>query len=51
MFRGHNDVEVEECDSLYGGVFEDHPEDCFVCDLIDYSVKNDYERVGVKQYV
>ena len=43
--------ELEECDTIYGGVFEDHPEDCFVCDLIDSTVKNYYERVGVKQYV
>jgi len=51
MFTAHEAWNLEECDSLYGGVFEDHPEDCFVCDLIDSSVKNYYERVGVKQYV
>ena len=51
MFMAHMAWELEECDSIYGGVFEDHPEDCFVCNLIDSSVKNYYERVGVKQYV
>ena len=51
MFMAHNAWDLEECDSLYGGVFEDHPEDCFVCDLIDSTVSNYYERVGVKQYV
>ncbi len=51
MFEAHMAWELEECDPIYGGVFEDHPEDCFVCDLIDSTVKNYYERVGVKQYV
>ena len=51
MFESHMALGLEECDSLYGGVFEDHPEDCFVCDLIDSTVKNYYDRVGVKQYV
>ena len=51
MFLAHNAWDVEDCDSLYGGVFEDHPEDCFVCNLIDSTVKNYYESVGVKQYV
>ena len=51
MFTSHMAWKLEDCDSLYGGVYEDHPEDCFVCDLIDSTVKNYYERVGVKQYV
>ena len=51
MFMAHNAWDLEECDSLYGGVFEDHPEDCFVCNLIDTTVSNYYESVGVKQYV
>ena len=51
MFLAHNAWDVEDCDSLYGGVFEDHPEDCFVCNLIDSTVKNYYDRVGVKQHV
>ena len=51
MFESHMALGLEECDSLYGGVFEDHPTDCFVCDIIDSTVKNYYERVGVKQYV
>ena len=51
MFMAHEAWELEECDTIYGGVFEDHPEDCFVCELIDSTVKNYYERVGVKQYV
>jgi hypothetical protein len=51
MFMAHNSWDVEDCDSLYGGVFEDHPEDCFVCNLIDSTVENYYENVGVRQYV
>ena len=52
MFDAHVAWDLdEECDSIYGGVFEDHPEDCFVCNLIDSSVENYYESVGVKQYV
>ena len=51
MFMSHMAWELEDCDSLYGGVFEDHPEDCFVCNLIDSTVKNYYDRVGVKQHV
>ena len=51
MFMAHEAWELEECDSIYGGVFEDHPKDCFVCDIIDTTVKNYYESVGVKQYV
>ena len=52
MFEAHVAWELDEvCDSIYGGVFEDHPVDCFVCDLIETTVANYYERVGVKQYV
>ena len=51
MFEAHMAWELEECDTIYGGVFEDHPTDCFVCDLIDTTVENYYESVGVKQYV
>ena len=51
MFEAHMAWELEECDSIYGGVFEDHPKDCFVCNLIDSTVSNYYESVGVKQYV
>lgn len=51
MFESHMALGLEECDSLYGGVFEDHPTDCFVCDIIDSTVENYYESVGVKQYV
>ena len=51
MFLAHNAWDLEDCDSLYGGVFEDHPEDCFVCNLIDTTVENYYESVGVRQYV
>ena len=52
MFDAHAAWDLDEvCDSIYGGVFEDHPTDCFVCDLIDDTVENYYERVGVKQYV
>ena len=51
MFMAHNAWDLEDCDSLYGGVFEDHPEDCFVCNLIDSTVSNYYDRVGVKQHV
>ena len=51
MFMAHMAWELEECDSIYGGVFEDHPTDCFVCNLIDTTVSNYYESVGVKQYV
>ena len=51
MFMAHEALGLEECDSLYGGVFEDHPTDCFVCDIIDSTVSNYYESVGVKQYV
>ena len=51
MFEAHMALGLEECDSIYGGVFEDHPEDCFVCNLIDSTVSNYYESVGVKQYV
>lgn len=48
MFEAHMAWGLEECDSIYGGVFEDHPEDCFVCCLIDSTVENYYESVGVK---
>ena len=52
MFEAHVAWELDEsCDSIYGGVFEDHPTDCFVCNLIDDTVSNYYESVGVKQYV
>jgi len=51
MFDAHLAWDLDECDSLFGGVFEDHPEDCFVCNLIDSTVANYYERVGVKQNV
>ena len=52
LFSAHVAWELDEsCDSTYGGVFEDHPVDCFVCNLIDATVENYYERVGVKQYV
>mgnify|MGYP003649935870 FL=1 len=51
MFESHLAWDLDSCDSLFGGVFEDHPEDCFVCNLIDSSVENYYESVGVKQYV
>ena len=52
LFSAHVAWELdEECDSTYGGVFEDHPVDCFVCNLIDATVANYYERVGVKQNV
>tara|TARA_R110000751_G_scaffold126527_1_gene228419 strand:- start:3 stop:359 length:357 start_codon:yes stop_codon:yes gene_type:complete len=51
MFDAHSAWDLEECDSIYGGVFEDHPTDCFVCNLIDDTVSNYYESVGVKQYV
>ena len=51
MFESHMALGLEECDSIYGGVFEDHPTDCFVCDIIDSTVSNYYESVGVKQYV
>ena len=52
LFEAHVAWELDEkCDSTYGGVFEDHPVDCFVCDLIETTVANYYERVGVKQYV
>ena len=51
MFEAHLAWDLDTCDSLFGGVFEDHPEDCFVCDLIETTVANYYERVGVKQNV
>ena len=51
MFEAHLAWDIDTCDSMFGGVFEDHPEDCFVCNLIDSTVKNYYDRVGVKQYV
>ena len=51
MFEAHLAWDIDTCDSMFGGVFEDHPEDCFVCDLIDSTVANYYERVGVKQNV
>jgi len=51
MFEAHLAWDIDTCDSLFGGVFEDHPEDCFVCNLIDSTVANYYESVGVKQYV
>jgi len=51
MFMSHLAWDLDTCDSMFGGVFEDHPVDCFVCDLIDSSVENYYESVGVKQHV
>jgi len=51
MFEAHLAWDIDTCDSMFGGVFEDHPEDCFVCNLIDSTVANYYESVGVKQYV
>ena len=46
MFDAHVAWELDEkCDSIYGGVFEDHPVDCFVCNLIDTTVENYYESV------
>ena len=49
MFDAHVAWELDEsCDSIYGGVFEDHPTDCFVCDLINDTVQNYKESVGVK---
>jgi len=51
MFEAHLAWDIDTCDSMFGGVFEDHPEDCFVCNLIDSTVENYYESVGVKQYV
>ena len=51
MFMAHLAWDLDTCDSLCGGVYEDHPEDCFVCNLIDSTVSNYYDRVGVKQHV
>jgi len=48
MFMAHLAWDIDTCDSQYGGVYEDHPEDCFVCDLIDDTVQNYKESVGVK---
>ena len=49
MFMAHLAWDLDTCDSQYGGVYEDHPEDCFVCSLIDSTVENYYENLGVKQ--
>ena len=48
MFEAHMAWELEDCDSLCGGVYEDHATDCFVCDLINDTVQNYKESVGVK---
>ena len=51
MFMSHMAWDLEDCDSLCGGVYTDEATDCFVCDLGVSTVKNYYESVGVKQYV
>ena len=49
MFSAHMAWELEDCDCIYGGVYEDAVTDCFVCDLINDTVSNYYENLGVKQ--
>ena len=49
MFSAHMAWELEDCDCIYGGVYEDAVTDCFVCDLINDSVSNYYENLGVNQ--
>ena len=49
MFMAHLAWDLDTCDSLCGGVYEDAATDCFVCDLINDSVSNYYENLGVKQ--
>ena len=49
MFSAHMAWELDNCDCIYGGVYEDAVTDCFVCDLINDTVSNYYENLGVKQ--
>ena len=48
MFMAHLAWDLDTCDSLCGGVYEDAATDCFVCDLINDTVQNYKESVGVK---
>ena len=51
MFEAHMAWDLDTCDALCGGVYEDAVDNCFVCDLIHDTVVNYYDRVGVLQNV